>query len=388
MNYLNDRITQRIDLGTTQSRGMYKYEILCTEFMDQSGYYTVFVGNYYNSGTRYHTFDITDFVRSRKSNPLKSHTTGEWESSHVTIYKIRVTVEEGLTVTGAEIPVAHVYTYPNVPESSWNKTSGSSVFFEPNATNKYQVSLLLQGFNRYQHKCYLTPHYPHLRDAQDYGYECYPFGMALEVGSGVTDQAIRIIAVEKGEDPDDASARLCSIAMDHISYSDYTHFWYQSIGEILYNCRDVLTDVEIYLYNGHVDNYSLIGIVDACHPRYYLQWQDRFGSFQCQPFSDTTKYTEGIENDETRSYTNIRRKSHVTVQPKWHINSGWIPEDHFVWYESLFISPFLKLIDSYTGHVYDVMVKSDFTQKTFKDEKKMLNISLDIEATEQQNIIY
>ena len=61
-------------------------------------------------------------------------------------------------------------------------------------------------------------------------------------------------------------------------------------------------------------------------------WQDRFGSFQCQPFNDKTKFTETITNAETISYTDKRYKNSAIVQPKWHIDSGWIPQDNFVFY--------------------------------------------------------
>ena len=68
MNYLNERITQQIDLGSLQEKGMYKYEVQISDFIEHSGWTTVFVGNYYNNAERYHTFDITDLCRSRKRN--------------------------------------------------------------------------------------------------------------------------------------------------------------------------------------------------------------------------------------------------------------------------------------------------------------------------------
>ena len=45
MKYLNDRITQKIDLGTTQTKGMYKYEVQVYSLWD-SNWGTIFVGNY------------------------------------------------------------------------------------------------------------------------------------------------------------------------------------------------------------------------------------------------------------------------------------------------------------------------------------------------------
>ena len=66
MKYLNERITQQIDLGAVQTKGMYKYEVQTTDRIEQSGWSTIFVGNYYNNAERWHTFDITDLCRSRK----------------------------------------------------------------------------------------------------------------------------------------------------------------------------------------------------------------------------------------------------------------------------------------------------------------------------------
>lgn len=387
MNYLNDRITQRIDLGTAQAKGVYKYEILVTDLADQSGKYVVFVGSYYNSGTRYYTFDITDVVRGRKTNHMRA-SESEKDCNQVEQYWIRVTLDDDQTVTSSAMNVAHVYTYPNVPLASYSKTSPNSVFFDPTYANRLKSSVLLQGYNRFQRKTTLLPHYPHLNNEQDYSSPSYPFAIMLEVGSAVTDNQIALIAVERGEDPDDQSARICEVHPDHIAYDSYAHLWFLDIGDLLYNIRGVQDDIDIYLYNSSDDAYALVARVDACHPRYYLMWQDRFGSFQCQPFNDKTKFTETITNGETVSYTDKRYKNSAIVQPKWHIDSGWIPEDNFVFYESLYISPYLKLIDSKIGKAYDVIMKGDYVEKTFKDEKKMLNISLDLEATEKQNIIY
>ena len=387
MNYLNDRITQRMDLGTTQARGVYKYEILVTDFTEQSGKYTVFVGSYYNPGQRYYTFDITDVVRGRKSNHMR---TGENEKdcNQVEQYWIRVTLDDEQTVTSSAMTVAHVYRYPNTPLADYSKTSPSPVFFDPSYANRLKSSVLLQGYNRFQRKTTLLPHYPHLNDEQDYTAASYPFAIMLEVGSAMTDNHLSLIAVERGEDPDDASARIGEVHPDHVAYDSYAHLWFMDIGHLLYDIRSVLYDTDIYLYNSSDDEYALVARVDACHPRYYLMWQDRFGSFQCQPFNDRTKFTETITNGETVSYTDKRYKNSAIVQPKWHIDSGWIPQDNFVFYESLYISPYLKLIDSKVGKAYDVIMKADYIEKTFKDEKKMLNISLDLEATEKQNIIY
>ena len=54
------------------------------------------------------------------------------------------------------------------------------------------------------------------------------------------------------------------------------------------------------------------------------------------------EYSEDITNEEILSYTGRRRKSNVVVQPKWKLNSGWLKEQLFPFYESIYISPILK----------------------------------------------
>ena len=131
-----------------------------------------------------------------------------------------------------------------------------------------------------------------------------------------------------------------------------------------------------------------IAILDNCYKRYYLMWQDRLGGWQSQAFNDKMTYSEDITNSETKDYGNERHKSQVTVQPKWKLNSNWITEDVFPLYESIFISPELLLFDTVENKTYKVICKGNFTEKKYKNEKKLLSLSLDLESTMQQNIIY
>ena len=101
------------------------------------------------------------------------------------------------------------------------------------------------------------------------------------------------------------------------------------------------------------------------------------------------EYSEDITNEEILSYTGRRRKSNVIVQPKWKLNSGWLKEQLFPLYESIYVSPILKLYDTKTGHEYDVILKdTPYVEKKYHNDKKLLSIELNLEATETQNIIY
>ena len=397
MKYLNERITQQIDLGSVQPKGMYKYEVQVTDRIEQSGWYTIFVGNYYNNAERYHTFDITDLCRSRKRN---IHTTfGKSIDSDVpTIeqYRIIVTKSDNTTVTGEAITVAHVYPYPNVQKSS-RAMQQYNTFFDITTANNFDVSLLLQGNNRYatgRNNLYLCPRYPLVDDEQDLdSHNTMQFGATIEIGSSL--QYVTLFSVEAGADYTNTDLWYGSYSLDHLGDEEYSHTFFRSYGYIL-NTNEkggvpLNTDYWIYMKwenSSNVSQYRRIAIIEACKERYYLLWQDRFGSYQSQPFKGKIEYSENIENSEYVSYTGERHKYNVQVQPKWKINSGWLKEDLFPFYESIYVSPILRLYDTETETEYDVILNDNYVEKKYVNEKKLLNIELNLEAIEKQNITY
>ena len=100
------------------------------------------------------------------------------------------------------------------------------------------------------------------------------------------------------------------------------------------------------------------------------------------------EYSEDIANSEYVSYTGERHKYNVQVQPKWKINSGWITEYLDPFYESIYVSPILKLYDTETEREYDVILNDNYVEKKYGNSKTMLNIQLNLESTEKQNITY
>lgn len=396
MKYLNERITQQIDLGAVQPKGMYKYEVQATDKYEQSGWYDIFVGNYYNNAERYHTFDITDLCRSRKRN---IHTTfGKSIDSDVfTVdqYRIIVTKSDNTTVTGSPITVAHIYPYPNVQKSLSMYTY--STFFDITTANNSDVSLLLQGNNRYAtgtNNLYLCPRYPLVSDEQDLdNYYTMVFGATIEFGSSL--QEVTFFSVAAGEDYTNIDKWYGSYSLDHLGDEGYSHTFFRSYGYFLntYEKGGVPMNLDYWVYmtwtnSNNVSQYRRIAIIEACKERYYLLWQDRFGSYQSQPFKGKMEYSENIENSEYVSYTGERRKYNVQVQPKWKINSGWLKEDLFPFYESIYVSPILKLYDTVTETEYDVILNDNYVEKKYVNEKKLLSIELNLEATEKQNITY
>ena len=397
MKYLNERITQQIDLGAVQTKGMYKYEVQTTDRIEMSEWSTIFVGNYYNNAERWHTFDITDLCRSRKIN---IHTTfGKSIDSDVfTIeqYRIIVTKSNNTTITGEAITVAHVYPYPNVQKSSRVMQPYNS-FFDITTANNSDVSLLLQGNNRYatgRNNLYLCPRYPLVSDEQDLdNYYTMTFGATIEFGSALGD--VTFFSVEAGADYTNTNLWYGSYSLDRIGIEGYSHTFFRSYGFFL-NTNEkgsVPMNLDYWVYmtwtnSSGVSQYRRIAIIEACKSRYYLLWQDRYGSYQSQPFNGKMEYSEDITNSEYISYTGERRKYNVQVQPKWKINSGWITEDLYPFYESIYVSPILRLYDTETETEYDVILNDKYVEKKYENSKSMLNIQLNLEATEKQNMTY
>lgn len=395
MKYLNDRITQRIDLGSVPAKGMYKYEVQVYYL----GWDPIFVGNYYNSGLRYYTFDITDICRNRKST---IHTSGssnyDKDVNIVQQYRIIVTKDNnGNTVTGTSFFVAHIYTYPNLQYGYDQELTPDNVFFDIKTNTEYNVSVLLQGSNRYRTpefprpSMYLIPQYPNVDDSRDLEYETMTFGLTLESGNSI--ESVTIFGVESGQAYSNQNNWFGQYDMD-INQELYTHTFFGSFGKFIQDVDQGIPDYDIDVYitwkNGSgVSQYRKVAEIKSCKERYYLLWQDRYGSYQSQPFKGKIEYSEDITNEEILSYTGRRRKSNVIVQPKWKLNSGWIKEKLFPLYESIYVSPILKLYDTKTRHEYDVILEdTPYVEKKYHNDKKLLSIELNLQATETQNIIY
>lgn len=129
--------------------------------------------------------------------------------------------------------------------------------------------------------------------------------------------------------------------------------------------------------------------IDSCYSRYYLQWQDRMGGFQSQPFNDKYTYSESFETETLTDYQGRKRLSNVGVTGKFKINTDWIKEDLYPYYESIFTSPVLFLYDTKEDKRYSVLVTdSDYTEKTYSNQKKLFNLTLNLELNNKQNIVY
>lgn len=129
-------------------------------------------------------------------------------------------------------------------------------------------------------------------------------------------------------------------------------------------------------------------ILEKCPAKYYLQWVDRYGSLQSQPFDGKTTYSEQIDSVMIQNYSGHNRKVNWQVQPKWELNTQWLEDYMFPYYESIYVSPYLVLYDTTEDIAYDVTVKdSKYKEEQFRNNKQMFNLTLNIELDKKQNIL-
>lgn len=154
---------------------------------------------------------------------------------------------------------------------------------------------------------------------------------------------------------------------------------YQKCGAFFECYRDDITEQEKY--------YMPIAVVDDCPSRYYLMWQDRFGGIQCQGFSGRETYSESISTIQIQNYQGHRRNATHIVDPTYALNTKWLTEEEYPIYESLFTSPYLLLIDTELDKQYRViLVGEDYTEKTFRNQKQMLNLNIQVKVDKLQTI--
>ena len=134
-----------------------------------------------------------------------------------------------------------------------------------------------------------------------------------------------------------------------------------------------------------------IAIMDGCwsNKRYYLAWMDRYGDYMSQPFEGKYEYSEDFEKSEMKDYKLKRRIIHNELQPKWKLNSTWINEEFYPYYEAIFTSPYLLLYDTKTDRAWNVILSDNsYLEKTFKNQKKLFNLEINVEANTKQNYIF
>lgn len=364
MKCLNDNISFYITINQAYAAGIYTYYLY--EYDSQpTDKKLIFVGNVYLDGIkRSNRIDCTDIIRSRKQVLADWDKMDSYSINANLIKKYTLSITLNGTEYTADNTVGMIYEYPNQRYDTMN----DNIYYAYDSSTYYRVPL--QGYNNQNSTYSLIPHYPLIQTDK------YQFSQSFIVGSKVETFEITF---EGGFYGDYKNVE---------GVGGYSTYFSMALSEAInWELAPSFADYDLNVYFGS-DDTKVFGILDNCYKRYYLMWQDRLGGIQSQAFLDNITYSEDITNDEVQNFTNTRKKSSVQILPKWKLNSGWIKEDVFLFYESILVSPFLKLYDTRYDCCYDVIVNGNFTEKTYKNEKKLLNLTLDLESTNKQTIIY
>lgn len=124
--------------------------------------------------------------------------------------------------------------------------------------------------------------------------------------------------------------------------------------------------------------------------RYFLKWRDRYGMPQIQPFSGTHTYKETLTKSTATNWKNTKKLIDNTVQPSWLLNTDWINQELYPFYESIYVSPYLQLYDAKEDKLYNVILTDkSYSEKTFNNQnRKLFNLQLTVELDTIQKIIY
>lgn len=155
-------------------------------------------------------------------------------------------------------------------------------------------------------------------------------------------------------------------------------------------CAAVSIDITTFSPVISTNRYSYkIANLDS-NSRYFLKWRDRYGMPQIQPFKGTYTYSENTKKSTITNYQYIKKITDVSVNGKWKLNTDWISERLYPFYESIFVSPWLQLYDAKEDKLYSVILTdTEYTEKTFKNQNRSLfNLQLEVELDSTQTIIY
>lgn len=352
---------------TGHDAGMYPYFLIKQNSGGTSQ--IIFAGNFYYDGASVSlTFDVTDILANDNSVFSADDFEGadSVNNNLVNKYMLQITWANDDIMTSIWQWVAKVHSYTNRNETI------SNIFFNPDASSYTgRTSITIQGFsNSFSRDSKLIPHYPMSDDEQRQSENNCPFGLSFLAGTSVT--GLTCVFTVSGY------TKNFTITKKGDSFS-----YISSVGNVG-DYRDIIpTEDGVLTVNGYK-----AAIFDVCPKRYYLFWQDRYGSFQCQAFNDYANYSETFDRSEVVDYRHRRRNAQIQIQSKWKLNSGWISEELYPYYESIYTSPVLILYDYKFDKRFSVMVSGNYDEKTYRNQKKMINMNLDLQENKTQNIIY
>ena len=167
---------------------------------------------------------------------------------------------------------------------------------------------------------------------------------------------------------------------------EYPNIIYTTLQQLFRNA--VIDTTKDKAYIGPDQNH-IFAQIDMCPAQYYVQWIDRYGTYQCQPFSKISTFSNDYSTTHMISYNKEKKPIFKTVNSTWNLNSEFIPEDKLPYYESLFVSPKVILYDAKNDASYNVIITdTKFVEKTFANQQRRLfNLQITVEKANEQYIL-
>ena len=328
----------------------------------------LFVGNISLTGKeRSVDIDVTDVLRSLKmKDQLMSTNPNPNNPSLVEFLQEEIAVVLVLNETNSLTQsknIFFIYRYPREIEGM-NPTLQAIGAFT-------QDKLMLQGANYTENSLNmaLTPRYPF----------CATDKLGWGVAMQVSEQSDNILINYYG-----ALAGTGDIVFSVEPQS--TNIIYTTLQQLFRNA--VIDTTKDKAYIGPTQNH-IFAQIDMCPEQYYVQWIDRYGTYQCQPFSKISTFSNDYSTTHMISYDKVKKPIFKTVNSQWNLNSDFITEDKLPYYESLFVSPKVILYDAQNDMSYNVVLTdTKFVEKTFANQqRRMFNLQITLEKANEQYIL-
>lgn len=362
MKFLDEQIRiYFLDPSGIDESKTYLYKVYLLD-KDWNKVETLFTGNIFLEQNQSSiTIDITSIVRSYRKlhNPFKSGTSQE-ESSIFLRFDCEIFNSDNEAQTSEDsVEVNMMYRYPFLKDEM-----NSMLNYDYSARGSLWVSLQGRYADNGIGKFKLTPHYPFKKT--------YNYSIALE----------GFITPDKINSNYNIKYNGVTQPNKYFNVSNINYYWVRQLANLLSTQTEPTEDILVDIAGDEV------AIIDKCPARYYLQWKDRAGSWQSQGFTGVETFSETF-NKEFVTVSSGKKPITIGVSPKIKIQTGFIEDELYPYYESIFVSPFLVLYDSKEDKSYQVNVTGEYTEKTFKNQgRQFFNLQLDLEFANQQNIMY
>jgi hypothetical protein len=123
----------------------------------------------------------------------------------------------------------------------------------------------------------------------------------------------------------------------------------------------------------------------SCNSPYYLVWIQNDGALNCQPFTNTSKFSISYTNKTAVDVRNAEWKITATGEAKWALKSRTVNENEYKDFSSLFTSPYILLLDMNTGRMHYVNVsKTTYEQKhKTRQDRKPIYFELEVKSADK-----